>query len=156
MDESRLIRTLIEFESWSSLKALASLNPVLSLSRRPLEILAHAINSQIIWLDRIEGRVVEEERWWPEPGYEQCRELAGELARRWSSFFEGLTAERLQAKISCRGSDGETFEVTLRDILLQLITHSSYHRGQAAMIVRDLGGIPSVTSYMAFSRRMSK
>lgn len=39
---------------------------------------------------------------------------------------------------------------TLAETLLQVAMHSAYHRGQSAMRVRDLGGEPPLTDYVAW------
>jgi uncharacterized damage-inducible protein DinB len=40
----------------------------------------------------------------------------------------------------------------VEDILTQLFGHSSYHRGQVALLIRDLGGEPAVTDYVFWVR----
>ena len=40
----------------------------------------------------------------------------------------------------------------LSPMLLQVILHGCYHRGQVALLVRDAGAEPSPTDYIAFVR----
>ena len=40
----------------------------------------------------------------------------------------------------------------MEDMLLQVVLHGCYHRGQVALVVRGAGAEPSPTDYIAFVR----
>ena len=45
-------------------------------------------------------------------------------------------------------SKGEQWSTTVEDILLHVVLHSSYHRGQVAYILRAGGFTPPYTDYV--------
>jgi uncharacterized damage-inducible protein DinB len=51
-----------------------------------------------------------------------------------------------------RNSAGVPFHTSVADMLAQAALHGSYHRGQIALLVRQGGGTPAVTDYIAFVR----
>ena len=47
---------------------------------------------------------------------------------------------------------GDRYRWPLIDLLTQLFGHAWYHRGQIALLVKDLGGEPVDTDYIFWSR----
>lgn len=45
---------------------------------------------------------------------------------------------------------GSAGPVTMRETLMQVVSHSTYHRGQANARLRELGGTPPLTDYIAW------
>ena len=68
-------------------------------------------------------------------------------------FLNKATEESLAEKISYQNTQGQTFMTSIRDILLHVHTHSSYHRGQIANILRELGEVPVNTDYITYVRK---
>jgi len=64
-------------------------------------------------------------------------------------FLDDLSADRLETKLVVPWST-EGFSPTLREGLLQSVTHSLYHRGQNATRIKQLGGKPPLTDYIAW------
>ena len=84
------------------------------------------------------------------------RDAAGALAAENATALRALvwssSSEQLQRKVAYRNSAGLAFESTIEDMLLQVVLHGCYHRGQIAMLVRGAGAEPSPTDYIAFVR----
>jgi len=51
-----------------------------------------------------------------------------------------------------RNAAGQEFATPVIDILLQLITHGGYHRGQIAKIIARSGGTVVPTDFIVFAR----
>ncbi|HXY26290.1 MAG TPA: DinB family protein [Candidatus Acidoferrum sp.] len=60
-------------------------------------------------------------------------------------FMNGLTDEALRKMLPIRGT-----EVTLMHLMLHLANHSTYHRGQVASMLRQLGAKPLPTDFHLF------
>jgi uncharacterized damage-inducible protein DinB len=60
-------------------------------------------------------------------------------------FAARLTADRLAGTHTIRGHD-----YTLGDLIHHLLNHSTYHRGQVALLLRLLGQTPPATDYRLF------
>jgi uncharacterized damage-inducible protein DinB len=74
------------------------------------------------------------------------------IQERWAHYLATLSDDELGRTIEYRSVDGGRFRNRLEDILTQLFGHSSYHRGQIAMLVRAAGGEPVATDYIFWCR----
>jgi len=110
--------------------------------------LIHLYGADWIWLERFHGR---SPRAMPESGDVTdlrslgAKWLAVEDAR--DAYVAPLTAEQLAGPLSYAGFDGKKFTRVLGDALFHVANHSTYHRGQVATLVRQLGKSPLSTDY---------
>lgn len=51
---------------------------------------------------------------------------------------------------------GAVQTLPLREVVLQVIFHSMYHRGQAAAMLRQLGAPPPATDYLVYAVRQGR
>ncbi len=58
----------------------------------------------------------------------------------------------LKRRVQYVNTSGHEFATTVEDILLHVVQHSMYHRGQVALLVRASGGTPLATDFIAFVR----
>jgi uncharacterized damage-inducible protein DinB len=65
-------------------------------------------------------------------------------------FLDGLSDARLGVRLSYENLQGERWEYTLADMMRHVVTHSTYHRGQAAALLRLLGHTPPPTDLLVF------
>jgi uncharacterized damage-inducible protein DinB len=135
---------------WADLRTLESLRS----GRMPPETLAvyaHVLGVEHVWLSRLlqrQPRMVV----WPSVPLENCEALAEENAEGYERYLSGLTEAGLANEVGYVNSAGQSFRSRVDDILLQVITHGSYHRGQIASQVRKAGGTPAPTDYIGFVR----
>jgi uncharacterized damage-inducible protein DinB len=118
---------------------------------KALEIFAHVLGAEHTWLSRIAGRAPTLAVW-PALSLDDCDRVARDNARELRELVSALDDAGLQRVVPYRNSAGAAFESTVEDMLLQLLTHGAYHRGQVAQLVRQHGGEPSPTDYIAFVR----
>jgi uncharacterized damage-inducible protein DinB len=140
-----------EFEGWANRRALES---IAQLGERAacLRLLGHILAAQRAWLTRLEGGDSSLIDLFPAPSLEQCEaELAGN-DRRALAYLAALEQAAPEREIVYTNQTGKSFRNTPRDILTHLAMHSHYHRGQIATLVRQAGGAPAVTDFIAFCR----
>jgi uncharacterized damage-inducible protein DinB len=73
----------------------------------------------------------------------------------WEPFIrESLNEEAIESKLIYKNSKGEEFYQPVKEVLLHVFNHSTYHRGQLVVMMRALGetNIPQ-TDFIAFSRK---
>lgn len=147
------------YEQESHIGVLGSLHSV-PIDRRfgaafqqAIDLLAHVAAARLLWLHRLGG--------WAEPvpaifpTGTSLMELAEGLERAhaaWEPYLGGLDAAELARAIEYRSLDGGVFRSEVADVLTQLFTHSAYHRGQVAALVRSLDGEPAPTDFIYWSR----
>jgi len=68
-----------------------------------------------------------------------------EIERQQAEFVERLTDESLETMLPARGS-----ELKLAHLMQHLANHSTYHRGQIALMLRQLGAEPLPTDFHVF------
>lgn len=73
-----------------------------------------------------------------------------ELERERHEFLEGLTPADLERAISYENPPGTRWTYTLGQMLQHVVNHSTYHRGQVAALLRQLGRVPPPTDYLIY------
>lgn len=145
------ISKLYEHLEWADAKVLAALRATPGSDPRGLSLYNHVLAAEHVWCSRIRGtapRVAV----WPSLALDECAALAAENAASYRALIAGLVPADLARAISYVNSAGAAFTSALEDMLLHVALHGSYHRGQVALVVRDGGGEPAPTDYIAFTR----
>jgi len=148
--KTQLIRLFGHLE-WADEQVLESLRRCAKLPSDALNVYAHIVAAEHVWLTRILG-VPQRIAIWPEFSIDDCARLARENAEGFESLIADATIERFAEAITYHNSAGSEFTTLLEDILLHVAMHGSYHRGQIATALRRSGNVPNPTDYIAFVR----
>lgn len=62
----------------------------------------------------------------------------------------------LSEKCVYRTTAGNSFETPIEDVLLHVVIHLAYHRGQVAAAVRQAGGTPAAADYVVYLRQLNR
>jgi uncharacterized damage-inducible protein DinB len=113
--------------------------------------LQHLLATEVVWLSRWEGHSLGEP-----PDYPGEVDV-GALKRMWTSFWNrqfsfvtSLADDELSRPIAIRTRSGIETVQPLGETMLHVVNHSTYHRGQAASLIRMLGGTPRATDYFLY------
>jgi uncharacterized damage-inducible protein DinB len=152
METLDTLRKLFEYDAWANRETLASLRAATVPPERALRILGHVAGAKRLWLSRLrrDGAATAP---WPDLGLDALAKTFEESAGEWRSFLGGLRPDDLGRPVPYSNSKGETFTSSIGDILLQLVSHGSYHRGQAAVLLREAGQQPASTDYIHAVRK---
>ena len=144
MDFLEHLRRLFAYDDWANREVLSALRTAEPSPVRSQRLLAHIAGAEQLWLGRLlrDRSPVEV---WPELTPEQCEAKLDDLSRRWGSYLAGMTAEKLSSRIAYVNSKGEPWESAAEDVLLHIVMHSAYHRGQMATEMRAAGHTPAYT-----------
>lgn len=146
-----ILPRLFEHLKWADERVHASLVDAANPPPHTLDLFAHVIAAEHVWLSRIRGEKPEVPVW-PKLSLAQCAELATRNATEFLTLVESTDETALDGGITYRNSVGAEFTSTLRDILVHVALHGAYHRGQIAAVVRAGGDTPASTDYIAFVR----
>ena len=147
-------RALYEHEKDSNHKMLASLESVPEANRsearfqQAVTIAGHLAACRENWLDHMDREGRNQVAWW-----DQKCELAtlrprfAALESQWTDYLARLDEGRLARDFEFSESNGERFSLPIEVQIVQLIGHASYHRGQVALLVDQLGGETVDTDY---------
>lgn len=142
---------LIDHLEWADARAVASLSSVSDPPAEALGVLAHVLGAEHVWIARLEQREARVAVW-PELTVEECAELGRENVRALRRMLASWDADALAGEVPYTNSAGAAFRSRRDDILLHIVMHGMYHRGQVALLVRGAGLEPSPTDYIAFVR----
>jgi uncharacterized damage-inducible protein DinB len=145
------LQRLIAHLRWADRGVLGSLRRAAALPAKALELYAHILGAEHVWLARLRG---ERPRFavWPTLTLDECDALAGDTHKALMEFVASLSPPDLAREVDYTNSAGAAFRSRIDDILTQIVMHGSYHRGQVALLVRDAGAEPQPTDYIAFVR----
>jgi len=155
-------RVLYEFNSWANQRTLDSCAALTqeqftrdlgSSFKSVRDTLVHIFSAQWIWLERWHGRVPA-----AFPNAADFPDFAS-VKRRWrevesdlSKFIAPLQPEQLDRVLHYKLMSGAAMEGPLWPMLQHLVNHGTYHRGQIATMLRQLGAKPNSTDMIAFYR----
>lgn len=117
------------------------------LPERCFLLINHTLNAHQIW----NGRILNEgtSGVWEIHPFEDLEEINE------SNFLNSLKileSSDLSQIIRYRNSKGDLFENKAEDILFHIINHSTYHRGQIALLFRESGVEPLISDYIFHKR----
>ena len=142
---------LYDHVEWANALVLGSLHSAKDLRTKDLDLYAHIIGAEHVWLSRLDGTTPRLSVW-PTLSLEECETLSKENISAFGVVASRLTPELLRKAITYRNSAGDQFSSTIEDILTHVALHGAYHRGQIAASLRAGGDTPSPTDYIAFTR----
>ena len=147
-------RTLVSFDQWAS-RRLLDASSLLTPEEFACDLrasfgsvrgtLLHILDGEWHWLRFWQGHP------WTPLAPEDYPDVAAlqvgwtRLEQEQRAFAAHLTAESLAAKHAVRGRP-----YLLGELIQHLVNHSSYHRGQVAVLLRQLGHPPPPTDFRVF------
>ncbi|SRR6266436_4029420 len=146
------IRNLFSYDQWANREVLGSLQALDVPPARSINLLAHIASAERLWLERL---LVQKQTLpvWPQFTLEQCKLEVDQLPGLWKSYLTSLGEEGLSGSIAYRNTKGESFTNQKQDVLLHVVMHSAYHRGQIAADMRAAGFAPAYTDFIHAVRR---
>lgn len=146
------LRRQFAYDTWANREVLAGLRASARATERPLQLLAHILSAERLWLERIREQP-QSLPVWPDFSVDECEWQIAELTQLWREFFDALPVAGLAEKVTYTNSKGEPWTSSVEDILTHVVLHSAYHRGQIASQVRAGGEQPAYTDFIHAARQ---
>lgn len=160
MTELVTVRQLYDFNRWANERTLAAAAD-LSAEQYARDVgssfpslkktLEHLFQAEGVWLSRWKGNPLG-----LAPDVSDCVDPT-RLTACWQShwanqerFFLDLTDAELGRPVQIKLRSGIETVQPLRDTLVHVVNHATYHRGQAATITRQVGGTPVSTDFFTY------
>jgi uncharacterized damage-inducible protein DinB len=90
--------------------------------------------------------------WFPKAPLEELPAIFRGVEEQWTRYLASLTDNDLMRDFEFVGYDGKRRRWRIVDLLTQVFGHACYHRGQIAMLVKELGGEAVDTDYIFWNR----
>lgn len=155
-------RELFEFGSWATARMF---NAAESLTQNQRETtvsssfpsvnatLAHIVGAEWVWLSRWSGKNPSTyPDWVLKPELTELRQILKGVEDDRSSYLIQLRDPDLNQNVSYRGFDGQEYTLPLGKLMRHVVNHSTYHRGQLATQLRQLGIVPPSTDFSRYLR----
>lgn len=141
------LRRLLDYDAWANQEVLHAMRAAKACPPKAVKYMAHVLAAEQVWLSRLlhDGEKVVV---WPDQTVEDCEQKASTMAHFWRDYIDGLTEAHLTQSVSYTNSKGEPWESTRADILMHVVMHSAYHRGQVAAEMRAAGIEPAYTDFI--------
>jgi len=146
------IARLFSYDQRANIDVWQSLEQIGTPPSEALRLFAHIIGAQRLWLDRLSSRPASMAVW-PDMTLLECRRALPQLADAWHHYLATVRENDDGLSIEYVNSKGETWSGTVDDILMHVILHSAYHRGQIATRQREAGHTPAYTDYIHVVRQ---
>jgi uncharacterized damage-inducible protein DinB len=141
---------LYQYNAWANnqvLKCLINHSVAVEIA---LSIMSHLLAAPFIWLNRIKGLPKSDVKLWETQDLDTLQQMAKDGAAIWLEFIENT--ESFDRELSYTNYIGNSYVTNVEQIMIHLVNHSSYHRGQVALRVRQLGFQPVNTDYITYDR----
>jgi uncharacterized damage-inducible protein DinB len=156
------LRSLFAYDSWANDILLAAIQRLpeetlrrdLGASHQSLfGTMVHLVAAEEIWISRWKGA--------PRPKLTSTEEIPSmsALLDWWSrvreerdAYVSSLKDADLEGELEMSTSTGTKYRHRFSDMFRHMANHSSYHRGQVALLLRQLGEKPPSTDLIRFYR----
>ena len=158
--EAQRIQELFEYNRWANkriLEVVSRLTPDEFTKEIPSsypslrETLAHILSAEWIWLMRWMGNspksMLESHDF---PSISELKSRWDEVEREQLKFVSGITEDSLLNKIPYINTQGEQWSYSLLQMMQHVVNHSTYHRGQVTMMLRQIKAEPVATDFLVF------
>jgi uncharacterized damage-inducible protein DinB len=156
------IRELYDYNSWANRRSVGAAEKLTSEQfTRPIgssfssvrDTLAHIYGAESVWLERFQGRspsaLPNADQF---PDLASLRETWAELDQRLITFAASLSQSDLDRLLEYKTLRFGVYTNPLRQSMMHLINHGTYHRGQVTTLLRLLGAQPVLLDLMHFYR----
>jgi uncharacterized damage-inducible protein DinB len=145
------IKKMFAYDKWANHRIYNALNMQAGVPHKCVWLFAHLLAAQNIWHGRLIGKASGLSVF-PGLTLQQCKEKMSEIELVWGRYLVDISESDLDALITYQNNAGMTFHNSVADILLHILYHGSYHRGQIAQLLRQSGLEPAKTDYIFYVR----
>lgn len=146
---------LFEYGGWAQGLVIEALRAPGAEDGRCVQLLAHIVAAEEIWLGRLtgagSGRVV-----WPERSLAECARTAAASHAAWMTYLREAGEEDLKVSRAYTTTDGTPLENSVKEIVTHVVNHGTHHRAQIVSRLRELGETPPATDYIFYVRAHPK
>ena len=141
---------LYQYNAWSNARVLNCLQRQKVDDEKILTLMGHIVAAQFLWLHRIKGLPPPDVKLWDTYTLEQLKPMIEEAGRKWLEFVE--SENNFNRELTYKNYTGDLYTNNVEMIMIHLVNHSSYHRAQIAMLLRQKEFEPINTDFITYDR----
>jgi len=145
MDRVKLTE-LFAHEKWANKEHLraAGDNP----SEGFIDLISHIIHAQDIWIARLNDKKTPTYPW----GAIELSAMSDRIEDNYEEILQIVKLKGFEENVKYKNSEGKEYSNSAIDILMHLLLHSQYHRGQTAVNIKSEGHDVPGTDYISYKR----
>lgn len=141
---------LYRYNAWATKRVVGTLVRQQVTDEKILTLLGHVLAAQFLWLHRIKGLPAPNVKLWGSYTLQGLIEMSEEASRQWLEFVE--STDNFDRELTYTNYVNEPYTNNVENIMIHLVNHSSYHRAQVAMLLRQKGYEPINTDFITYDR----
>ncbi len=145
---------LYRYNEWANRRVLGAIEKQGVTDEKILSIFSHQMSANYLWLHRIKGLPPPDVELWKTYPVERLKAMVEDVSRQWNEFVD--TSENFNRVLKYRNYVGDYYENNVEHIMMHLVNHGSYHRGQVALLLRQKGFEPINTDFITYDRVMTQ
>jgi uncharacterized damage-inducible protein DinB len=146
----RYFLKLYQYNAWATKRVIGTLLRQHVDDAKIVSLLGHIVAAQFLWLHRIKALPPPDVKLWGEYSLDQLVPMSENAAQQWLDYI-GAT-EDFNRELTYRNYVGDPYTNNVEMIMIHLVNHSSYHRAQIAMLLRQKGFEPINTDFITYDR----
>lgn len=147
-------RHLFEYDRWADLRTIDALRN--KNSDRSRRIFAHLLITKQEYFERLSGKDSTGFNFWPDLSIDKCVTLAESANKSYRRLLDNADESVLDRPARYKTSEGVPYENTYRELLTHVLFHSSIHRGNLVLKMREEGLEPPKIDYILYLRDQGK
>lgn len=144
---------LYQYNAWANDRVLECLNRQDVTDEKILTLMGHIVAAQFLWLHRIKGLPPPDVKLWGDYARDQLNTMATRANEQWLAFVE--VTEDFNREMTYKNYTGDPYTNNVEMVMIHLVNHSSYHRAQIALLLRQKGLEPVNTDFITYDRVMT-
>lgn len=146
----RYFLKLYQYNAWANKRVLNTLLRQQVRDEKILSLMGHIVAAQFLWLHRIKGLPPADVKLWGTYELSQLADMAEKAGTEWLAFVENT--DDFNREMTYRNYTGDPYTNNVEMVMIHLVNHSSYHRAQIAMLLRQKGLEPINTDFITYDR----
>jgi uncharacterized damage-inducible protein DinB len=144
------LRELFRYNDWANRRIIVSLKQAPSEKAR--SILSHLLTTEEEYFARLYGKDSTGFNFWPDLSIDEIGTLARTTWEKYDRLLKRFDEEGLDLYTRYKNSSGVEFENSFRELLSHVLIHSSTHRGNIILKLREEGFEPPKIDYIIYLR----
>lgn len=142
---------LYQYNAWANRRVIGCLERQAVTDEKIVSIFAHCVAANFIWYNRFMGLPKSDYKLWG-GGYTiaDLKKMVEEANELWMSFIDSNNS--FDRVLKYHNYVGDYYENNIQDIMIHLVNHGSYHRGQVAVLLKERGYEPVNTDLITYDR----
>jgi uncharacterized damage-inducible protein DinB len=128
-----------------------------SSPEKPMQLMAHLLAAQQVWLNRCLGLPTTTIQLWPALGakHEDFAIQLNSCHHAWIKYLNGLNNDDFEEALGYKNTRGDSFEDQLQYIFAHFINHGTHHRAQIGQLLK-LAGLENLpnTDFIGYLRQL--